>query len=86
MAFDLVPPLGDSESAAAVRAALAASGLVPDSAPAAYGTAWRRAAAEEAAGYDTEELQADSGSETRPSQAAGRGPTVAREGVAEPWA
>jgi hypothetical protein len=70
MPFDLVPPLDDAQSAA-VRAFLAASELSLDSAPVAYGTAWRRAAAEEAAGYDTDDMQADLEPRTRPPQRVG---------------
>ena len=75
MPFDLVPPLDDAKSAA-VRALLAASGLAFDSAPGAYGTAWRRAAAEEAAGYDADDLHAD----LRPGEASGSGRRAHGEG------
>jgi hypothetical protein len=46
--FELVPPAPDSQLRA-VGAALAATGLNLDPAPAAYASAWRRAAAEEGA-------------------------------------
>ena len=64
MPFELVPPLDRAESAA-VHAFLVASGLVPDSAPVAYGTPWRRAAAEEAAGHN-DDSHADLGTAARP--------------------
>jgi hypothetical protein len=81
MPFDLVPPLGDSESAA-VRAALATWGLALDSAPAAYGRAWGIAAAEEAAGYDTDDY-ADLASENASVSGRPVRPSFARQGVAE---
>lgn len=83
MPFDLVPPLAASETQA-VRAALAASGVTLGAAPAVYASAWRTVAAEEAAGYDADELHADFGRAVRPHLGGPEsGPSPAGEGMAE---
>jgi hypothetical protein len=84
MPFELLPPLGDPETRA-LRAAVAASGFALDPASDVYGTAWRRAAIDEAAGYDVGTLHAAFGSETRRYQLVGPDESP-REPVPRPYA